>query len=250
MTRKEKLEKVRSFAVYYGRDGLNKLVDFDMVIVEPAAQSPISLSELKKRGILALAYVSAVEVNKSFVENGLLRSEDLLTVRGQPLENSQYGNYLADLRSKNWCLLLWDKIGNLLLHDGYDGIFIDTLGDLEWEIIPKTCRENMYLAAAEFIMSVRDAFPGHLIVQNNGVNEICKFTAELIDSLCWENPSSGSLRHWMRNRQVMKQLHRMSKQHGFRVLLLFEGRRTRSVILGFNKRSWPEYFATKGYLNI
>jgi hypothetical protein len=183
-----RLDAVRSFAVYYGRGGLDVLSTFDLLILEPLAWQAADLALLKNRGCLLVAYLSALEVPA----NGDPPAH-LLRVNGQSVENRAYKNWILDPRATATRQRFLDKAATLLA-DGYDGLFIDTLADVEEGYVPADIRDLLVPAAARLVAEVAHGHPDALLLQNRGLNYLFPRTACHLDGVLWEDfPFAHSL---------------------------------------------------------
>lgn len=222
MHRKIRLRCSQSYTVYYGLDGISKLTEFDLAVVEPSGQSKGGIHCLKKAGTLVLAYLSVVEISSDNPICAQLEADDYLNWRGKPVVNQVYQNRYVDLRSPRWRGTLLHLAGRYLLLEGYDGLFLDTIGNVEAHSLPAELRDFQMQAAVEFIKELKSRFPEHLLVQNNGLESLLDRTAAYIDGVCWENPPSrhSSSQDWVL--AVTGKLRELQKKHGLKVLLLCE----------------------------
>lgn len=191
INRKERFRKIKNFALYYGRGREKELGCFDLAVVESQGQDRQSVSRMQEAGALVLAYVSVIEVPPWLAEFKMLGPEDFLQNNGKIMTNQVWGTYLADICSPRWRNLLKNRVCRLL-ETGYDGLFLDTIGDLEFIALPGRRRDSLVMAAVDFLRELREAYPRHLVVQNNGLGKVYRLSADLVDGVCWENPPFGS----------------------------------------------------------
>jgi len=220
--RLERFRQAGSFAVYYGRGQSEILSQYDIAIVEPAGQNEQSLAALQAAGTLTIAYVSITEIPEYDPHIKMLRPSDYLNVNGSVVSNVEYRTALADLRSKNWVNLLFHRIGRLIRLADYDGIFMDTISNVEWTVLPAGVRAEQQAAAVEIVRHLRTLYPGHILLQNNGLETICEQTAPYINAVCWENPDFVSPETFRWHENVRLRLQRLARKHGIRVLALLE----------------------------
>lgn len=185
---RERFKQAESFAVYYGSGREDKLSRFDIAVVEPGGHDPEGIGKLKSAGTVVLAYVSAVEVNPSTPGRKLLREEDFVLRAGGPMRNESYGTKIVRLYSARWRSALVRHVEYLLQVCGYDGIFLDTLADLEFLPFSSEEYNKMLNAAIQLLTGIRSRFPQFLIVQNNGLESLYTVTSDYIDGVCWESP--------------------------------------------------------------
>lgn len=186
--RKERLRHARNYAVYYGSGKEERLSAYDIAIVEPAGHNSNGIQALKSKGTLTLAYVSVLETNPSLPLYPLLKEEDFIAYNGRPFLNEEYQNRIVKLYSQRWQSLLVHHVGQLLFHQGYDGIFLDTLADLEYMRFSAQDYERSVCAAVNLLRELRERFEPFVFVQNNGYQRVHQHTAAFLDGICCENP--------------------------------------------------------------
>lgn len=219
---RERFRNINNFAVYYGNGKEDSLSKFDMIVVEPGHYNENKLKEIRKNGSLAIAYISVMEVHKLIPGYEYLKEDDFLYVNGERVVNKEYGTDLVNLRSKRWVSLLTHHIGNLIFNNGYDGIFLDTIGDVEFRCIPAQDQDILISAAVNFVKEIRELFASQIIVQNNGLEKLHTLTSKYIDGVCWENPPIDKMEcsDWIN--MTIKQLSFLQKSENIRTLVLIE----------------------------
>ncbi len=222
MDRRERLLHVNNFSVYYGRGMNNDLESAGLAIVEPAGQSVESIKKLQASGTIVVAYQSVIEIDERSKDFCLIKDTDFLKIDGKALTNDSYGTYLLDIRSKNWSEILHHKIGKLLLELGYDGIFLDTMGDIEYNVITPSCFNSLIIEASNFARRLKMDFPDKLFIQNNGLQKLCLYTAQFMDAICWENPYVDYFNNPQLFKLIIKRLEMMQGKWNIKILLLVE----------------------------
>lgn len=176
-----RLQDVRSFAVYYGTGAADSLSRFDMAVIDAGAQGSDGVHRIKSRGCLVLGYLSALEVPQQPCEGAPLWA--LRDARG-PLVNSAFGNWIIDPRSAFAGARLFAEVRRAAAL-GCDGVFLDTLADVEdFPTAPGEATE-IVTAAAGLVKSLADRV-GCVIVQNRGFHRLLPMTASSLDGVCWE----------------------------------------------------------------
>lgn len=250
-----KFRDFQKYAVYYGNGNLARLSRYDVVVVEPGQQSSEDVQFLRSHGTLVLAYVSVMEIHshhplmKAVVDADFLRSEN---PPHEFIVQETYQTRLLNLTSAHWRGILIRHIGRLLTQEGYDGIFLDTIGDVEDSTIPRSYEQLEY--AVQIVAQIRQWFPDSILVQNNGLEALCMRTAEFLDGIVWENPPIAlpDSRHWVK--AIAERLERLRDTFNLRILVLFEGsgQDTRSNwIVGRNfaaEYNFTSYFSPQHYL--
>lgn len=226
MSKRSQFRSFQKYAVFYGQGEEQRLSRFDVVVVEPAHRSEQEVRFLQENDTLVLAYVSVMEIHPAHPLVQELTPGDYLVSDKppyEPLSQADYGSRLLDLTSVHWRGILMRHIGQLLTKDGYDGILMDTIGDVEMPTLPSPSLQVD--AAIQFVKQLRRWFPDAIIVQNNGLELLCLQTAPDIDALVWENPPlwQPDSRHWVQ--AVADRLKQLREDYNLRILALFEGAR-------------------------
>jgi len=250
LLRKKKLAKATNYRLYYGYGQEEELARYDLAIVEQAGQTPNSLKKIKESDTLVLAYLSVMEIAVSAPEFQQLKKADFLEDGKEQYINKEYGTYLVDLRSPSWKRLLFRKIENLF-SDGYDGLFLDTIGDVEFPDIPSYLRDIQIIAAVQLLQEIRKRFPEHLLLQNNGLEKLCLYTGSILDGICWENPpfARRESQAWVNG--IINRLHYLQAGFGLKVLILIEGKQDKKVVCAAQEialeKGFLFYQAVDGY---
>lgn len=216
----EKLKGVHRFSLFYGRGEAKRLGEYPLVVVEPLGQAKEALDELHQGGTLVIGYLSVMEVPNGHF-SGRLSEEDFLHEEGRRLRNHRYENDLVDLRSSRWRDWLYQKM-NFLKNTGYDGFFLDTIANVEFDELIPSGRGEQLEAAVNLMQEIRKRYPDMILIQNNGVNELIDRTKGEVDAVCWENPPYAG---WERNpwlRQMIRKLSHIRRREQIEILVLME----------------------------
>lgn len=234
MNQRGQFRSVERFAIYYAAGAVDKLMQFDAVVLEPGHRSQAEIKTLQLSGVLVLAYVSVMEVHAEHPLGLFVGEAEFLRQPFPPHDfmiQEEYGNRMVDLTSSSWRGHLLRHVGELLTRHGYDGVFLDTIGDVEMKNIPNSLQQVE--AATEFVEQVRKWFPSSIIVQNNGLEILLRHTAPCLDGVTWENPPLDvpESKAWVA--AVAQHLVQVRLKHPMKIYVLFEGSRqnTRSDFL-------------------
>lgn len=220
MDKKQAFFNAKNFVVYYGTGRESELSKFDVAVVEPLGHDKEGIRRLRSSGTLVFAYLSVMEISNTSPDFRLLKDEDFLKVRGKPVTNPEYGTYLMKMDSFRWNNILVHKAGYFLTQFGYDGLFIDTAGDVELHSLPDEVRHEQAAAAANLFARIKSMFPGCLILQNNGLEKLCQYTLDAIDGICWENPPFNRKESDLWCHEILKRLILLKKQQKVRTFFL------------------------------
>lgn len=222
MDRRAQFQEINNFVIYYGSDKEDRLCRYDAVIIEPSGHTPQGLQVIKAKKCLAIGYLSVIEINPSDSRFRYLKDEDFVKCNGQREFNSDYGNYLVDIRSKRWQDILMHECGRLIEDQGYDGIFLDTIGNVEHPRILKEHQNALINECVLFLHRLRERYPEHILIQNNAVEKLIGYTSGIVDGICWENPPINvkKSRLWMN--EIIRRLNQVKEQDKTKILIVLE----------------------------
>jgi hypothetical protein len=220
--RKDRLLSAKDFALYYGYGKVKELSLFDMVIVDPKGLALSELEQLKQNNTVIITYFSVLEVHPWEPIFKELSIDDFVIVDGEPLLNEAFGTYLVSLQSHKWVNYLLNRMHHNFHVIESDGLFLDTIGDLELHSLPEQWRKQQIHALENILSVAKVLYPNHLFIQNNGLELVAPITAPYIDGICWENPpfTLEESQEWVKVK--VDQLCKLKEQYQLRILLLFE----------------------------
>ncbi|MCL6560162.1 MAG: endo alpha-1,4 polygalactosaminidase [Firmicutes bacterium] len=221
------LKDVKNYVLYYGPGREDELSIFDLVIVESGWHNKDSLKRIKQRNSLILAYMSALEVIPGSALEKRASACDYLRINGKNAINEEYGNFIMDPRSSNWRKIITED-ANKLVREGYDGIFLDTLGIVEDKRLSGALSQELLLSTAHLVGRIRRHLPDAIIVQNSGMGNLYELTARTVNGFCWENPSLP-FSTWSYNKAgVLKEI---QDKYGTRIMILLQSEEPPDVAL-------------------
>jgi hypothetical protein len=146
---------------------------------------------------------------------------------------------------------LYGKARAYLTEYHCDGLFLDTIGNLEDFRIPINTKYTFIETAVELLETIKIDFNHPFLIQNNGLGLLLNYTKHCIDGICWENVG---FRHGVAgkfNRVIVKKLRDLQKETGMKVFLLTEeSRQTRKLQRFSEQNHFLYYNAPKDYLQI
>lgn len=227
---------VRSWCLYYGSatsEAMERLAGYELVVIDPAALGPKSvesIATLKQKGCLVAGYLSMIEIATWHRYRTRIPHDWIIQVDGTPWSPwggkgvSWEGNLAASLAEPGWRAMLADLVKTEVLDFGCDGVFMDTLEDLDFASLPEPERERQ-LKGARLLMEDLDArYPKAFFIANRALQRALDAVGDHIDALCWEsfapkyfeNPEA---RPWMDS--VSAHIAQRRTTNPFRVLALW-----------------------------
>lgn len=220
--RKDRLLAAKNFALYYGYGRADELSLFDAVIVDPNGLKQEEFEQLRLKKTIMITYISLLEVHPTDPVYKELTYEDFLLIDGEPVKNEAFGTYLVSLRSKKWINTLLNKINCHFSVIKSDGLFLDTIGDIEFHFLPEQIKKQQLHAAANFLSVIKMLYPNHLLIQNSGLEMVAEETAAYIDGILWENPpfTLEQSQEWVQ--VILTKLTKLKERHHLKIFLLLE----------------------------
>ena len=210
----------RTFVVYYGYGPLPEIAAYDIAILEPAGWRQADVQALSRHGVRCIAYLSAMEATRATLTRLGIAERQLLHAGDAPWLREQFDTYVVDPRSRPWREYVL-KEARRLVAEGWDGIFLDSLGDVEDQLVQD--RAGWLLpAAADLVRGVRQEIGDRLLLQNNGIFLLLPLVAQLIDGICWEGrfDPEATAGPWLR--MVLEQIAAVGREEGVTSMLLSE----------------------------
>lgn len=228
--RENPLADIRSWALYYGQatpDIADRLGGYDLVVVSPHAlgdDAAQTVAALKARGCLVAGYLSCYEIATWQPYANRVKPEWLVKVNGEiwhPFED----NTAASLANEEWRALLIELVKTQVFDVGCDGLFMDTIADLDSDQFPD---EELRLRELEGLgmlaAALEETYPDAFFIGNRVLQRTLPAMSSHIDAVCWTdfNPKYFDdfvVRSWIRG--IAKGLATRQETHNLRVLSLW-----------------------------
>lgn len=201
------LQSVDSYTIYYGQPSataIRTLSSYEMVVLEPRLWSAEQLRTLKQSGVKVLGYLSILEQHES---SELLRSAedgDYLTVSGQRDFRTEWNSWSMNINSLHYRSLLIGDLERQIVQKGLDGVFLDTVGNVDDGIWPDSISDVQRDGVVSFLSELSVKYPNLSLMQNWGLGALKDRTAPYIDGILWEdfNPTVVTKDAWSCNRMA------------------------------------------------
>ncbi|MDR6885370.1 endo alpha-1,4 polygalactosaminidase [Bacillus sp. 3255] len=183
-------QQVNNYSLYYGNPNVQamaKLKTKDLVIIEPQLYTREQIQDIQAAGTLVIGYLSVMETpswNQLRTEE--LREQDYFLHNDERIHFSKWNSYLMDLREAHYRQLLLSEIEASITSKGMQGIFLDTVGDIDDYMKDMEAQAPMREAYAAFLQEVKASYPGLSVIQNRGFDTLDD-SAAYIDALLWED---------------------------------------------------------------
>lgn len=217
------IAKQNNYLVYYDKVSdlnINNLSEYDLVILEPSNISADHLFRLKNTNVIPYGYQSIFEVelyNKEKIS--LLNEDDYLYIDGVKQFNEKYQCYYGNIKSENYKKVLLNSIEENVLQKGFQGVFFDTLDDME-HFIQEPYREELYLGYIEFFKILKSKYPELSIIQNRAFDLYNFGSAKYLDGLMFEDLKYEKLEEYDEYNKLIDRVISTSEKYNVVVLAL------------------------------
>jgi polysaccharide biosynthesis protein PelA len=206
------------FFIYYGSgtsEARKRLLGEPLIILELRQWSPDDLRILREGGTKIYGYLPVME-SPSWNEDRIKRLEnsDYFLIEGKPVQFEKWKSFLMDLRSPSYRRLLYDELDVMHQLWPFDGIFLDTIGDIE-EYVPNADKEQMSESYRTFLTMMASRYPQTKRIQNRGFSQLYA-CCDLLDGFLWEDWRST----WCDFPPTMHQIKQLRKWNAERGLAL------------------------------
>jgi endo-alpha-1,4-polygalactosaminidase (GH114 family) len=182
---------IKSFTIFYGipdKQKLTNLLEKDAVIIEPSAFTKEDVESLKKSDVKVFGYVSLMQLENWNLElKKHILPSDYARLNDERIYIREWDTYVMDPREKHYReVLLW-KINKYIIDRGFDGVFFDTVDDLDYHFIEqKDVQNSMRLSYVSLLEEVKTVKPDLLVLQNRGFDTLKSTSHPYIDGILWE----------------------------------------------------------------
>ncbi len=256
------LRAVKSWCLYYGAataDTVERLGGYGLVVIDANALGPKSretISALKARGCLVAGYLSMIEVAKWHRYRDRIPREWYILADGKPWNpwgGKDVGwdaNLAASLAEPGWREMLVELVRSEVLDFGCDGVFMDTVEDLDFASLPADERPKQLEGFRQLLAALDERYPDAFFIANRSLQGSLPVAAEHIDALCWESYApkyfdDAGTRTWMDG--VAKNIEAERARRPFVVLSLMDIPKNATDIETTRKRM-REISAEHGYV--
>lgn len=191
-TEKHSLKEVSSYKIFYGTPNekiLEEMKNYQMVIVEPHEYSKEQIDRIKKNGTIVMGYISVMELD-AWMKDLISEAEptDYIIRNGSRVHFSKWNSDLMDISSLHYKNLLLNEIKNQVDGKDFDGVFLDTVGDIDDQYSnDPVMLEKQRHALVTFLKEIQHQYPNFLLIQNWGLDTLQNSTFPYVNGVMWEN---------------------------------------------------------------
>ncbi|PLT32609.1 putative glycoside hydrolase [Bacillus sp. V5-8f] len=187
------LKTVQDFKIYYGSPTtsiINKLSSYDMVVIEPHAYTIEQIKKIETQGTKTIGYISVIELS-SWVNDFVAKTKEedyYHQSNGKRVPIPAWNTYLMDISNPHYRQLLLSEIKAQIVQKQFDGVFLDTVDDLDhyWNTTPAE-RTKMREGYEALLKDIKKLYPNLVLVQNRGFETLQTNSLPYIDGFLWED---------------------------------------------------------------
>lgn len=185
------LFRVDSFQIFYGRPDQGKLEELaqqDAAIIEPTAFTEEHIAFLQKKDVLLFGYVSLMQLENwnTKLKQHVIPSDYWLQ-EGERLYVPDWDTYVMNIGEQHYRDVLMRKISTEVAGKQLDGIFFDTVDDLDYYFRnDPAAKKAMRAGYKQLLNEVKSAYPNLLIIQNRGFESYKAISRKKVDGILWE----------------------------------------------------------------
>lgn len=224
----QKWDNLKNYVLYYGRvqqKELDILKNYDLVIIDTmslGADAKEKIAYLKKHGCMVFGYFSYYEVNKRYSYFPQIKEEWFIIKDGKKW--MPWGtNYSVSMTHSEWRKMLVELTKTKVLDYGCDGVFMDTIANIDNPNIPIELRDDELESLDKFLSEITKEYPQNYFVTNWTLKFTLPVVSKYVDAICWEDFSpeflTGKSKRWME--KTAKRVLSYQAEHGFKVLALW-----------------------------
>ncbi|WP_335870979.1 endo alpha-1,4 polygalactosaminidase [Bacillus sp. 2205SS5-2] len=236
--------QINTYQIYYNTptdEILENMKDYDLVIVEPHEFTVDQIQQLKDSGTMVLGYINTMEADEWNIEfMNQLHQDDFYYEVDKRVFYPEWNSYLMDISSPHYQELLQQEINNQIIQKGFDGIFLDTVGDIDNEFLDQPdVLEAQRAGMVSFLKTVKEKYPQLPLLQNWGFDTLKEATAPYVDGILWENFDQNVIANdeWAQN--TIQTLREMKQEYPLEVFTV-----------SFSEGEWSKAFAEeKGFVH-
>lgn len=213
---------IETYQIFYGAptpEVINEMKAYDLVILEPYHYRKEQIQRIQSAGTMVLGYITTMEIaewNQALMKE--LKEEDFYKRNGKKVFYPEWKSYLMDFTSKHYQTIVHKEINQHIIGKQFDGLFLDTVGDIDNEFWDKPdILKKQRAAMVSFLKEIKEQHKNLPIVQNWGFDTLAEATAPYVDGIMWESfdHSIVSQNEWAQNK--IQQLLKIKDKHGVQV---------------------------------
>lgn len=217
------LSKMKNYKIFYdspNKNILREMKNYDVVIIEPVYYTRQQVRAIQRGGTKVYGYINALEADRwNEALYTQMEEKDFFHRRGSRVYYKQWDSYLMNMDEDHYRQVLLNEVTKQVHAKGCDGVFLDTVGniDYEHESDPEILRTQR-AAMAAFMQSIKDKHPKLAIIQNWGFDTLSAVTYPFVNGIMWEGFEYSAIAGDEWAQQKIAKLKKLRKKHKIQVL--------------------------------
>ena len=204
----QRFRTAKNCVLFYGTPNettMENLSTYDIVVLEPQAlgsNAKARIAALRATGTIVIGYMSFFEVAEWHRYRSRVNPEWTIRIDGKVWK--PWGkNHAMTLASAGWRKMLCELLKSEVLDYGCDGVFMDTLADLDHPALPEEMRKLELEGLSVLMKELRKRYPQTLLIPNWTIQKTLSVVSPYADAICWEDFSplhfeDRETERWMR----------------------------------------------------
>ena len=244
---------IQSYKIFYNMPTeaiIEDMAQYDLVIIEPIWYTQEQIETIRSSGTKVFGYINVMEAdtwNRALISQ--MDEDDFFYREGERIYFQKWDSYLTDISSSDFRKILIREIQKQIINKHVDGIFLDTVGDIDDVHLeyPEDLEEQ--LAGLEaFLQAIERTYPGIPVVQNWGIETLERTSAPYVEGFMWEGFNYTEITSDSWSMEMLDRVNAIQDEYGLAVLTVSDKEEKTSRALaeknGFIHYHEPTYYNT------
>ncbi|PRO67057.1 endo alpha-1,4 polygalactosaminidase [Alkalicoccus urumqiensis] len=244
-----KVSDMNNYQIFFNNPNdeiIEDMKNFDLVIIEPQHYTPEQIAEIQSGGTRVLGYINVMEADNWNTEvMSQMQDDDFFYRDGGRIYYPQWDSYLTDITSERVHSILLEQIERHVQNKQIDGIFLDTVGNIDNEHSGSDLSEQR-AGLEQFLQKVRAQVGEDMqLVQNWGFDTLAETSVPYVDGITWENFEVSTISQDSWAQSQIERLQQLQQDEGIAVLTVSfeeEASYEYAAELGFIHEHDPDYY--------
>ncbi|MDZ5783354.1 endo alpha-1,4 polygalactosaminidase [Marinococcus luteus] len=198
--------------------------NYDVVIIEPVYYSRKQVKAIQQVGTKVYGYINAMEADRwNEALYTQMEEKDFFHRRGSRVYYKQWDSYLMNIDEEHYRQVLLSEVTKQIYAKGCDGVFLDTVGNIDDEHENESeILRTQRAAMAVFMQSIKEKHPHLAIIQNWGFDTLSAVTYPFVNAIMWEGFEYSEIAGDEWAQQKIAKLKKLRKKHKIQVLTVSE----------------------------
>lgn len=246
-------DEIQSYKIFYNMPTdkiIKDMEGYDLVIVEPIWYTTEQIETIQSNGTKVLGYINVMEAdtwNTPLMDQ--MQETDFFYRDGERIYFPKWDSYLTDIASKNFRKILMREIQKQVVNKELDGIFLDTVGDIDDVHLdyPNDLAEQLD-GLEELLKTIERTYSNVPVVQNWGIETLERTSAPYVEGFMWESFNYTEITSDSWSMEMLERVNTLKEQYDIAVLTVSDQEEAESRDLaeanGYIHYHEPTYYDT------